>query len=378
MVIPFLRPSPPRLTELSLELAVIEESGVFSNYGPVNTRFEKLLTERLFGGFGDCVTVCNATIGLMLAIREAAGEPPPGERRYALMPSFTFAATAHAAIWAGFTPLLCDIDPDTWLPSVESEEELLRAYHGQVAVVVPYATFGNNLDTVRYAQLSREHGVPVVVDAAASLGSLDWQGRGFGTAAEHAIVFSMHTTKTFATAEAGVIYCGDAERVARLRRMGNFGFGVPRTATMPGLNSKLSEIGALLAMAKLEHFPEIVEHRAALAAAYRARLPELSVQRRVGERLAYQFMPMLLPEHLAPRQAEIVERLGAHGIGVARYFSPHLHDQPYFRERCVAGDLSTTERISHRTLSLPMSDTMTEVEVETVCAAMRQTLKEVA
>src|SRR5947199_2386026 len=106
--IPFLKPNPHKLSELVDQLAQIEASNIFSNYGPVNTRLEQSFTARFFGGRGACVSVCNATIGLMLAIRMAIGTTSDKKRRYALMPSFTFAATAHAAIWAGLTPLLCD------------------------------------------------------------------------------------------------------------------------------------------------------------------------------------------------------------------------------------------------------------------------------
>src|SRR5262245_8937208 len=52
----------------------------------------------------------------MLAIRHVVGATPDPRRRYALMPSFTFAATAHAALWVGLRPLLSDIDPETWCP----------------------------------------------------------------------------------------------------------------------------------------------------------------------------------------------------------------------------------------------------------------------
>jgi hypothetical protein len=190
MLIPFIRPRPAHLPDHCDALAAIREAGIYSNYGPVNARFEQALAEQLFGGEGGCVTVCNATIGLMLAIREAVGEPVTGEPRYALMPSFTFAATAHAALWAGLTPLLCDVDEETWLPCAASEEALLRRHAGRVAVLVPYATFGNNLDLGRYELLSREYDVPIVVDAAASLGSVDEAGRGFGAGCRHAVVYA--------------------------------------------------------------------------------------------------------------------------------------------------------------------------------------------
>jgi dTDP-4-amino-4,6-dideoxygalactose transaminase len=372
--IPLLRPNPPRLSRLVDELRAIEASGIYSNYGPVNTRFEAALTNQLFAGAGGCLTVNNATIGLMLAIKEAIVDVPIGQRRYALMPSFTFAATAHAALWAGLVPLLCDVDEETWMPSAQSEDSLLREYAGLVAVIVPYATFGNCLDLERYDALSREHGIPIVVDAAASLGSNGAEARNFGSGFRWPVVYSMHATKTFATAEAGLIYCNDPERLAKLRIMGNFGFGKPRTATMPGINAKLSEIGALLGLAKLAEFEKIVEHRAMLAALYRSELEGIAFQRSMGSRLAYQFMPAMLPEKSASQRDVLLAMLAKQGIGTAQYFSPHLAEQPYFAQSLVCGDLSITQKISRRIITLPMADDMTADEVGSVCTALGEAM----
>ena len=367
--IPFLRPQPALLSRLAHELEAIERSGIYSNYGPVNTRLETALTEQVFGSVGGCVTVNNATTGLMLAIREAATRVEG--TRYALMPSFTFAATGHAALWAGLTPLLCDINSDSWNSSPDAEDYLLRRHAGHVACVVPYACFGNGIDLERYERIAHDEGVGVVVDAAASLGSLDETGREFGAGYPHALVYSMHVTKTFATSEAGVIHCGDPDRLACLRAMGNFGFGRPREATLPGLNSKLSEVGALLALAKLEGFGELVSHRSKLAAAYREQLPGFAFQRAVGRRLAYQFMPVLLPEDCPVSRTGVIAALKKEGIGAGHYFSPHLAEQPFFAENCVIGDLPVTNQIAARALSLPMSDTMTRIEVSVICEVLR-------
>ena len=240
MKIPLVRPSPPRLSCAVMELQSLEQSGIFSNFGPVNTRFEQEMLERFFGGEGACTTVCNATIGLMLAIKETVGEQPAGQ--FALMPSFTFAATAHAALWCGLTPLLCDIHPTNWAADPAAESELLARYAGKIAVVMPYATFGYPIDLEHYKKLAAQLGVPVVVDAAASLGTFDEHGHGFGSGFSGSVVYSMHATKSFAVEEAGLIYSANPDRIAKLRAMCNFGFGEPRTATMAGLNGKLSEV----------------------------------------------------------------------------------------------------------------------------------------
>ncbi len=374
--IPFLRPSPPRLSGLASELRTIERSRIFTNYGPTNARFERALEERMLNDAGGCVTVCNATIGLMMAMRAvidrtASTSWPPRRRRYALMPSFTFAAAAQAADWIGLMPLFCDVDPDEWSACAEAEDRLIALHGDDIAVIVPYATFGNCIDLGRYARLSERTGIPIVIDAAASLGSLDDEGHGFGAGFGHPVVFSMHATKMFATAEGGVIHCGDRALIEVLRTMGNFGFGQPRSATMPGLNSKLSEIGALLALGRLDDFEVVVRHRDALAGRYRELLPDHVFQRTRGHRCACQFMPVLPPADLEDRRDDIIAALGADGVGAAAYFSPHVAEQPFFRSRSVADDLSVTRRLSRSMLALPLWDEMTVRTVETVCETLR-------
>ena len=369
MNIPLLKPSPARLSGLMSELEAIEASGQFTNFGPVNARFECEIVDRMFGGVGACLTVSNATLGLMLAIRHAIGDDARG-RRYALMPSFSFAAMAQAALWNGLTPLFCDIDEDDWASSKHAEEQLLERHGAEVAVVVPYATFGNSIDLARYDRLSQRHAVPVVVDAAASLGSLDRHGNGFGAGFNQSVVFSMHATKAFATLEGGLIYCADGAVIERLRAMSNCGFDEPRIAALPGLNAKLPEVAALMALAKLDDFDAVIERREAVAARYRANLNEFVFQHLIGRRTAHTFMPVLLPERCAGRRSEIVQALAGRGIGAATYFSPHLAEHPYFQKTGVSGDLTVTERIASRVVVLPLSDTITMDEVDEVCRAL--------
>jgi dTDP-4-amino-4,6-dideoxygalactose transaminase len=369
--IPLLKPAPARLSGLGAELQAIEESGWFSNFGPMSLRLEREMTERLFGGIGGCLAVGNGTLALMLAIRYALGDAPP-VGRYALMPSFTFAATAQAAIWNGLTPLFCDIDPDDWSLSSAAMEALLEQHGERIAVIVPYATFGNCIDLAHYARLTDRYGVPVVVDAAASLGSRDAQDRGFGTGFAQPIIFSMHATKPFATGEGGLIYCGDPSVVDRLRPMANFGFGEPRLATGPGLNAKFSEISALQAVAKLRGFEEVIAHRAAVGERYMANLNGWAFQLLTGRRIAHTFMPVLLPKDRAGRRREIAARLAERGIGTATYFSPHLAEHPYFKKTCVAVELPVTQDVADRIIVLPISDTITLEEIDAVCRALAE------
>jgi len=287
------------------------------------------------------------------------------------MPSFTFAAAAQAVIWAGLTPLFCDIDEALWAMSPTSAERLLESYGSSVAVIFPYATFGTDIDLDHYRALSLRYGIPVVIDAAASLGTCSRDGQGFGTGFPYPIVFSMHATKAFATAEAGLIYCADPGTIQALRAMSNFGFDDAQSVSMPGLNAKLNEFTALMALEKLRNFDAVMTHRTALAQAYRAALPECVFQVFGAQRQAFVFMPVLLPEQHATGRANILQLLEKQGIGARKYFSPHLALHPYLKQNSMSGDLTTTDMIARRIISLPMSDLMTIEDVQFVCNALR-------
>lgn len=373
-ILPMIRPEPARIASLLHEIDAIEQAGIYSNYGPVNRRFEDALVTRLFGGAGGALTSCNATIALMLALKQATArqaDKPGPRRRFALMPSFGFAATAQAALWAGLSPLFCDIAPDTWLACPDSEARLLARHGDEVAVLLACTTFGNAADLDRYRALASRHGCAVVVDAAAALGSTDAAGRQFGAGAPEPIVFSMHATKAFATLEGGVIYSADHARLSELRAMGNFGFVEPRSASLPGLNAKLNEVTAAMALAKLDDFPGIVSHRLSAEAAYRALLPEFEFQRMTCARYAPVFASILLPREMAPRRAAIRAEMAAQGVQTGAYFDPHMARQPYLRDSGVAGDLPVSDDVAARMVNLPMSDRLTHDDVLRVADSLR-------
>lgn len=371
-----VRPNPPKLSLHVQGLADIESAGIYSNYGPVNTELELAFLKTMFL-HGECLTVCNATIGLLLAIRSVIDDDRPPTRKYALMPSFTFSAAAQAALWAGLVPLLCDIHPETWLPDAASESALMKQYAGQIAVIVPNATFGNNLDLARYHELSLREGIPIVVDAAASLGSLDQLGRAFGSGFPWPVVFSMHATKLFSVGEGGLIYSSDEQRIRTLRAMSCFGFEQPRCATLMGLNAKMSETTSLTALLQLRRFPEMVRRRLELTRWYARELSTgFALQVPCGKRQMRSLESVLLPSHLAPLRHKIRLDLEAAGIETATYFSPHLADQPLFQKHGRWGDLPVTRDVSSRILTLPMHEGMDENDVayiaETLRAAVQQ------
>lgn len=366
--IPFLRPSLVKSAAYQQYLSQIDDSRIYSNFGPLNTLFESRVLSSYFHDHGAVVTVNNATSGLILAISTCKREGG----RYALMPSFTFAATPLSAMWCGLTPYFIDIDPHTWCMDPDHVRKVVAELGDQVAVIVPYATFGTYIDLTPYNEL-HDAGIPVVVDAAASFGTTQGTEH-FGTGFSGLVVFSFHATKAFGIGEGGLVYSATEDNVKRVRQAANFGFTPERECQMHGLNAKLSEYSAAVALATLDVFPAKVRARQAIYTRYAEEFEHhgmfaesWQLQKTSGS-IAHQFVPVLCPKR--HRNIDIVNRLAKASIEARHYFSPPCHQQPRFRD-LPTSSLKNTEEISRLITSLPLWEEMETQHVAQIVAGAK-------
>lgn len=349
--IPFLKPNVVPQEFYQHYLQEIDRTNIYSNYGPINGEFERRLKEDWFHNEGALTTVSNATLGLMLAISQTKR----ANAKYAIMPSFTFSATPLAAQWCGLIPYFVDINEDDWFMNETKLKEALSHLGEDAAVVVPYATFGNNLDVDFYCELI-DQGIPVVIDAAPCFGATK-EGRHFGQGFEGAVVFSFHATKTFGIGEGGVVYSNNDGLIRNIRTASNFGYYGARESTTLGLNAKLPEILASVGLASLGGYGGILETKQRLYNIYLEELQSCglvskgwSAQRLSGE-VPHQFFSLLCPTGMENKR--VIDHLGANGIQAVTYFSPACHQQAQFLQ-CPRGDLNNTEKVAKRILSLPL------------------------
>ncbi|WP_240414502.1 DegT/DnrJ/EryC1/StrS family aminotransferase [Paenibacillus periandrae] len=365
--IPFLRPNLVKHDTLIPYLTEIESSRIYSNFGPLNTRFEHRVMDEYFDHLGAATTVNNATIGLILAISQS--KRPKG--KYVLMPSFTFAATPLAAIWCGLEPFFVDIDSDNWCMDEKKVSECLQILGDEVAAVLPYATFGTHMNLDFYRQI-HESGIPVVVDAAASFGVTDSHNH-FGKGFPGCVVYSFHATKSFGVGEGGLIYSANPELISRIRQAENFGFSTNRETTLLGLNGKISEYTAAIALSTLDIFDDKIKARQQIYTWYLEQLDQKdlfnkgwTVQKAVGE-IPYQFMSMCCPDGLYNR--DIIHSLASQNIEARTYFAPPCHQHPLLNGYPHT-PLPVTEQISSRIVSLPLWEEMTNQDVHLVVEGM--------
>ncbi|HZH61329.1 MAG TPA: aminotransferase class I/II-fold pyridoxal phosphate-dependent enzyme [Metabacillus sp.] len=369
--IPFLKPNLVKQDSFKEYISEIEKTRHYSNYGPLNTVFESRVLSEYFNGIGGVTTVNNATTGLMLAINQI--KRPEG--CFALMPSFTFSATPLAAMWCGLEPYFVDINKEDWCMNKDQIKDILAKMADKVAVIVPYATFGTNMNLSFYKDL-HEQGLPVVIDAAPSFGTMGVDGA-FSTGFPGISVFSLHATKSFGIGEGGLIYSSDDNAINEIRQAGNFGFSSNRETVSKGLNSKLSEYGAAIALATLDAFPEKREMRQKIFEQYRKEfqsvpfLKEKWAMQKTEGQIAHQFMSVLCPE--GHTNADYVKLLADNHIEARTYFSPVCHQQKFF-SAFNQTDLSVTNKISKRIISLPLWEEMKKEDVNKIVTVLSKGL----
>lgn len=372
--LPFLRPSLPATSMVDAYFESSRRAGWFSNGGPCVSLLTSRVTDMLPEGTG-CALVANGTLALALAIRAAIGKP--GGRREILIPSFTFAAVPAAVAWAGFEPVFVDVDADTWQMSPDSLERAISRRKELVAAVLACSTFGTMAPRrIREAwdRVCAEARLPMVVDSAAGFGSRGEEGEQMG-ATGAAEIFSFHATKTFAIGEGGAVTSRDPEVLARVRSLANFGFDSDRIVeSQVGLNAKMSEWSAATGLALMNDFEEIVEHRRGKARAIVESAEDLGYWAQPGsESSAWQFVPLMAPT--AAIRQRVLELAPERKIGVRTYFDPPLHRMPGFAAIEREDPLAATDQLASRTISLPMSNQMTDDEVARVVGLLEESAR---
>jgi dTDP-4-amino-4,6-dideoxygalactose transaminase len=283
--------------------------------------------------------VANGTDALTIALR-ALGVGPGDE---VVMPSFTFYATAEAALVLGAEPVYCDIDPETFCVTRATVEAALTS---RTKAIVPVHLFGN----VAPAGELRELGVPVVEDAAQAAGA-DLGGAKAGALGD-AATFSFFPSKNLpCLGDGGAVVTDDDELAERIRILRFHGSKDKTTFTDVGYNSRLDELQAAVLRLFLGEISGWNEARREAAARYEdLGLGELCELPTDDAGHVFHMYVVRTPERDRFREA-----LSEAGIGNASYYVVPLHLQPALRYLgWKEGSLPETEKAAAENLALPM------------------------
>ncbi len=370
-MIPVMR---PWLGEEEAAAAAAAVSSGWVAQGPRVAEFEAAFASAI--GAGHAVAVSSCTAGLHLAL-VAAGIGPGDE---VVVPSLSFIATANAARYVGAVPVFADVDEATQNLTPATVEPGLTG-RTRAVILVDQAGVPADLDDMR--ALCDPRGIMVIEDAACAVGSV-YRGRPVGAGADLA-AFSFHPRKLLTTGEGGMLVTPDAQVAARLRRLREHGMDVSAAQrhasrqpvieryTEVGFNFRMTDVQAAIGLVQLTRLGRLITRRRELAQRYQRLLAGAGGLRTIDDpafgTTNYQSFWVLLPGDFPVSRDALLRRLADAGVSARRgIMATHLEPAYDDRPRIT---LPVTERLTARSLILPLFHDLTKDEQDLVVSVIR-------
>jgi perosamine synthetase len=345
--------------------------------GPRVMEFERAFASYVGAANGVAVSSCTTGLHLMLHLLGVG----PGDE--VVVPSYSFIATANAVRYTGATPVFADVTESTGNLTAETVALVLTP-RTRVVMVVHQGGMPADVPSIR--ALCDPLGIQVVEDAACAAGSTA-RGASVGAGALLA-AWSYHPRKLLTTGEGGMVTTDRPEWTVRMRRLREHGMTVSAADRHAaggavieeyaevGFNYRMTDIQAAIGLVQLGRLDAMIARRRELAARYQAALS--SVDGLVMARdpdygtTNYQSFWVLLPDSFAGSRNEVLAAMAGRGISARRgimasHLEPAYADHPHV-------PLPVTERLTSRTLILPLYHELTDAEQDTVVTALSDVL----
>ena len=333
--------------------------------GPKVAEFQKNLEEYL--GVRNVIAVGNGTEAIQIALM-ALGLKPGDE---VITPTFTFIATAEVVALLGLTPVVVDVDKDTFCMSIDAVK---KAITPKTKAIVPVNLFGQNANLEEIVKLADENGLYVVEDACQSMGSeyifKDGRRVKSGTVGKIGCTSFFPSKNLGCYGDGGALFTDDDELAAKIRSIANHGMTVRYHHDMIGVNSRLDALQAAVLDVKLPHLDSFIEARRKAAASYTTAFEQCGwIKTPVCADYtthAFHQYTMVLADDIDRDglQAYLKER----NVPSMVYYPIPLHMQKAYQDpRYKEGDFPVAEHLSKHVLSLPMHTELDEEQLSYIC-----------
>lgn len=295
------------------------------------------------------VGVANGTDALELALR--ACEICAGDVVFTV--SHTAVATVAAIQSVGATPVLLDIDPDTYTLDPRALEQALSSEWGARAkAVVPVHLYGHPASMREITEISKQAGLFVVEDCAQAHGA-ELHGRKAGAWGEIA-AFSFYPTKNLgALGDGGMVMTDNIELANRVRQLRQYGWQDRRISELPGRNSRLDEIQAAIIRVKLSKLDDMNERRKEIARQYNIAFNHTAIRVPTCKNEFSHVYHQYVIRH--QHRDKLRSFLNDNYIQTLVHYPVAIHQQPAYEGRVtISGALDSTNDSVKNILSLPM------------------------
>ena len=306
------------------------------------------------------IPVGNGTDALQIALMSLGMQP--GDE--VIAPTFTFIATAEVIALLQLTPVLIDVDPDTYTLTADL---VSKAITPKTKAIIPVHLFGQNAPMEEILQLAARHNIYVIEDACQSIGARYRFANGDRVQSGcmgHIGCTSFFPSKNLGCyGDGGALFTNDDTLAKRIRSIANHGMETRYYHDHIGVNSRLDSIQAAVLDVKLTHLDSYINARQHAAAFYDKAFsnhPKLQVPQRTSysEHVFHQYTLRLKGVDRTALQSYLSEQ----GVPSMIYYPVNVHQQKAYRSnRYKDGDFPVAEELSQTVLSLPMH---TELAVE--------------
>jgi dTDP-4-amino-4,6-dideoxygalactose transaminase len=356
--------------EIDAAIHRVLESGWYILGGEVQ-EFEKEFAA--YVGMPYAVGVASGTDALELALRGFK----IGSGDLVLTVSHTAVATIAAIERCGATPVLIDIDPQTFTISPDRLEQTARElsqtprFAKCLKAIIPVHLYGHPADLRAILHIARKYGMVVIEDCAQAHGA-KLQDRMVGSWGDIG-AFSFYPTKNLGCfGDGGMLVCKDLKVAERVRALREYGWQERYLSSFPGVNSRLDELQAAILRVKLAKLDENNQRRREIAARYDRALANTAVYPPFrSDNISHAY-------HLYVVRTEPRDRLRqfllAQGIGTAIHYPAPIHSQPAYRNKILTGKggMEHTDKNCKIILSLPMYPELREEEISKIIAGLAE------
>jgi len=352
--------------EVNAGIQQVIDTTTFIKGGKVN-EFQAELEAYL--GVKHVIPVGNGTDALQIALM-ALGLKSGDE---VITPTFTFIATAEVVALLGLTPVVVDVDFDTFNINIDS---LRKAITPKTKAIVPVHLFGQNADMEEILKIAAENNLFVVEDACQSIGSVytfaDGRKVHSGCMGDIGCTSFFPSKNLGCFGDGGAIFTNNDELAARMRAICNHGMVVRYYHDVVGVNSRLDSIQAAVLQVKLRFIDEYITARQAAGAFYNAVFSKsdkliIPAQNEKSTHVFHQYTLKLV----GVDRAALIKYLNEKGIPAMIYYPVPLHLQKAYQDaRYKVGDFPVAEQLSDCVMSLPMHTELSEEQLNYITEAI--------
>lgn len=339
-------------------------SSWISSSGAYILDFEEAFAAYCGTKFG--VSVFNGSVALVLAL-SALGITKGDE---VIVPDLTFGATINAVLLVGATPVIVDIEQDSWCIDPES---IRAAITNKTKAIIPVHLYGQVCDMDNIMRIAKEYKLYVVEDCAEAHGA-SFNGQMVGSFGDIGC-FSFFGNKVITTGEGGMCVCNNKQLNDTMRILRDHGMDKHKRYwhTHIGFNYRMTNLQAAIGLAQLERIDTILNNRKYYESSYiNALVPHIQPQPSLPNREKIVWLASFLLDSTCCSRDELLHTLKSKGVDARAFFYP-LSDMPIYAQYSRAST-PVSHSISARGFSLPTYESLQNLQ--DIIKVLQSTLKE--